>query len=142
MEVFSHFKGGFLDFGPICFEQSTNVLFLLAESSFGGVIKQMKKLVCDLFWGKGDGHGCINLVYWGKTPLPLKYEGLGLGVYIQRNNALLLTWLWRFTREDGDLWRQVVVKPWFGIAKFCAKFKSFSKLEMNRGSHIRLWKDI
>lgn len=54
-----------------------------------GVIKNMEKLVRNFFWDSRDLKARSHLVNWGKTSLPLKYRGLGLGAFKNENSALL-----------------------------------------------------
>lgn len=48
-----------------------------------------------------------HLVSWEWTSLPIQFGGMRIGSFKQRNNAIILKWLWRFAQEEV-LWKRVV----------------------------------
>lgn len=94
---------------------------------------------------------------------PIWKGGLGLRSIREMNSALQGKWLWRFTREEGKLWKRVVEARWGkdggGNAlggtvrphslslwrKTCGGYNNFAEClrwKLGNGDGIRFWKDI
>ena len=61
---------------------------------------------------------------------------VGLGRASLRNHALLGKWLWRFPKESGSLWHEVI------LSIYGAHTNGWDVKIMVRWSHICLWKAI
>ncbi|XP_022158566.1 uncharacterized protein LOC111025019 [Momordica charantia] len=134
----------------------------LVEKAPVSITKEMNKIVRDLFWSGATSHGCKNLVKWDISSLPMKLGGLGIGAFPPKNNALLMKWLWHFTREENALWRRVIAsiygvdkygwltkapkgkakgRPWFDIAKNLSAFQEMVVFKANQGDRLSFWMD-
>ena len=60
-----------------------------------------------LWTGKHEGRFSA-LVKWEVVKRPKAKGGLGVDDLILKNAALLFKWCWRYTCEEGALWRKVV----------------------------------
>jgi len=73
-----------------------------------GVAKEIIKLQRNFLWS-GDSAGKVNsLVKWEIVQRPKNEGGLGVGDLLLKNAALLFKWWWRYTCEEGSMWRKVI----------------------------------
>ena len=118
----------------------------------------------DLLWsgtreGKKD-----HLLKWEVVCRSKEQEGLGFGKITLRNYALLEKWLWRFPRERGGLWHEVIASiygthpngwdanmgvvrwshrcPWKAIAQVFLLFSQQTHLVVGNGEKIRFLEDL
>ena len=68
------------------------------------VANKIEKLHRDFLWGVSKYH----LVGWDKFCTPVANGGFGIRKITTFNKALLGKWLWRFGKEEDQLWRRVV----------------------------------
>ena len=78
--------------------------FLLLFTIPTHVANKIEKMQRDFLWGDSK----LHLVGWDKVCAPIANGGLGIRKLITFNKALLGKWLWRFGKEEDQLWRRVV----------------------------------
>ena len=96
---------------------------------------KIEKLQRDFLWGDSKTH----LVGWNKVRAPIANGGLGIRKLTTFNKALLGKWLWRFGKEEDQLWRRVVA------SKYGEEFGGEGgwTLKLGRGVHgCVLWRGI
>lgn len=54
---------------------------------------------------------------WEEVWEPKKIDGLGIKRVRDIKKAILTKWLWRFGKEDRNLWRKVIAEI-YGLANF------------------------
>ena len=72
------------------------------------VANKIEKLQRDFLWSNSK----IHLVGWDKVCAPIANGGLGIRKLTTFNKALLGKWLWRFGKEEDQLWRRVVASKY------------------------------
>ena len=79
------------------------------------IFRMLKKVAVEItkmqrkFLWSGNKEGRSNaLVRWEVVQRPKKSRGLGAGDLLLKNAALLFKWWWRYSCEEGSLWRKVV----------------------------------
>jgi hypothetical protein len=76
------------------------------------VAARIERLQRNFLWGGlGDGY-THHLVSWDTVCSPLAHGGLGVRKVEVFNRTLLGKWLWKFGREETNLWRVIVAKYW------------------------------
>ena len=96
------------------------------------VANKIEKLQRDFLWGDSKTH----LVGWDKICAPIANGGLGIRKLTTFNKALLGKWLWRFGKEEDQLWRRVVASKY---EEECGGWTS----KLGRGAHgCGLWRGI
>jgi hypothetical protein len=100
------------------------------------VAARIERLQRNFLWGGlGDGF-THHLVSWDTVCSPLAHGGLGVRKVEVFNRALLGKWLWKFGREETQLWRRVIV------AKYGLEFGGW-KSSNPRGTHgCSVWRGI
>jgi len=120
------------------------------------------------FLWTGQNAGRFNaLVKWKIVQQPKVKGGLGVDDLILKNAALLFKWWWRYTCEEGALWKRVVHSlhkedhvfvpsqaidmmpgPWRDLKKLAAEkgpiaraFFSNMKWQIGEVSSVKFWKD-
>ncbi|KAK2639564.1 hypothetical protein Ddye_027359 [Dipteronia dyeriana] len=88
--------------------------------------------------------------------------GLGIEIILDKNKAMLATWIWRFGQEENSLWRRIIAlfirfkKPHcFGIGTYpnqppflSNQFRAFLKMVLGlvtivgKGDRAKLWSDV
>ena len=68
------------------------------------VANRIEKLQRDFLWGDSK----TRLVGWDKVCAPIANGGLSIRKLTTFNMALLGKWLWRFGKEENQLWRRLV----------------------------------
>lgn len=125
------------------------------------VVKEIEKMRRNFLWEpsitKKD-----HLIKWDVVCGPVDQGGLDLGHSIERNDALLAKWLWRFAKELDSLCHLVISSKYaflpFGwdsilngiILLFClwriieksTLFFKHIRYELGRGDRIRFWEDV
>ena len=72
------------------------------------VIKELETLTSRFLWGGSKEVQKIHWVSWDRVCTPKKCGGLELSKLKFINVALLVKWGWRFKKEKGSLWCEVV----------------------------------
>ncbi|XP_075658741.1 uncharacterized protein LOC142628552 [Castanea sativa] len=118
----------------------------------------IEKLQRNFLWGDSK----IHLVGWDKVCAPIANGGLKIRKITTFNKALLGKWLWRFGKEEGRLWRRVVVSKygeewggwtsklgkgvhgcglWRGIRMGWEVFSKNCQFVVGLGNRVRFWQD-
>lgn len=72
------------------------------------VVTTVEKYQRDFLW-EGGRQKKDYLVKWDVVVKVKEKGGLGLGRLKERNLALLIKWLWRFSMEQGSLWHSIIL---------------------------------
>ncbi|PWA47226.1 RNA-directed DNA polymerase, eukaryota [Artemisia annua] len=72
------------------------------------VIKDLESITSRFLWGGSKEVRKIHWVSWEKVCSPKKFGGLGLSNFKFINIALLSKWGWRYKKERGNLWCDVI----------------------------------
>lgn len=88
------------------------------------VVKKLDKLRRDFLWHgnkKGKGYCLVSrkIVMLTKGRGVLEVRNLRL-----LNENLLMKWLWRYTKEERDLWRKVIVTKFGELNPWCSNIIS------------------
>ena len=90
----------------------------------------------EFLWGDMEERRKIHLASWSVICKDKKHGGLGLRHLEGLNQALLGTWLWRFSLERESFWRRVI------RGKFGEVEKGWTTREVKDSFGLSLWKDI
>lgn len=74
-----------------------------------GVLKDMEKIRREFFWGGDANKSKIPWAKWEHVMTDKENGGLGVISLEDLNNALLAKWCWRFKKEEGALWKNIIV---------------------------------
>jgi hypothetical protein len=75
--------------------------------------------MANCFWDDYEGHKKMHLANWHLICMKKRYRGLGIPDIKDLNLCLLGSWVKRYFRDEGKLWRKVVEK------KYCKKENIF-----------------
>lgn len=70
------------------------------------IVKVLEKYQWDFLWESGEKKS--HLVNWKVACCPKSHGGLGVGWLKERNMALLVKWIWRFSTEKGSFWHSFI----------------------------------
>lgn len=90
-------------------------LFLIS----GSVVKKLNRLRREFLWKVNKEGGGYNFVKWDVVQLSIiqgVWDQEDRNLKIQ-NNSLLVKWLWRFSKEESSLWKEVISHK-FGLDNF------------------------
>ena len=135
-----------------------------------GVAKKIEKLQMGFLWGDGVIKRKLHAVSWGEVCKRKSKGGLGIGRILDKNKAMMVKWIWRFSKEDQSLWRRGICSKykidesllsWDWIGRKYASFfvKSMQELlkagtrsavvikegfvpVIGRGNRLQLWTNI
>uniref|UniRef100_A0A2N9GE45 Reverse transcriptase domain-containing protein n=1 Tax=Fagus sylvatica TaxID=28930 RepID=A0A2N9GE45_FAGSY len=107
-------------------------LFTIPKS----VANRLEKLQRDFLWGGMGNNFKHHLVGWDNVCVPKAKGGLGVRSLVLFNKALLEKWLWRFSLEENNLWRQVLVE------KFRVELGGWGTKPIRGAYGCGLWKGI
>ena len=97
---------------------------------------RLEKIQRDFLWGRGGLEKKPHLVKWEVVCSNKKKGGLGVRNLSNLNRALLGKWSWRFTKERGTLWKQVIIR------KYGVEEGGWYTREVREGYGVRFWKEI
>ncbi|KAM7481594.1 hypothetical protein LguiB_006177 [Lonicera macranthoides] len=124
------------------------------------VDKVIEKLLRNFLWEGVDKRNGVHLVRWDKVTKSKKMGGLGIGSIINRNDALLGKWIWRFSLEQNSFWHSIIRSkysiqtnrwdskvvlrgsfrnPWKAISLGIEKFVGYIRYKAGDGEKIRFW---
>lgn len=63
-------------------------------------------------WDGAENGGIDNLVTWKVVSRTKEEGGLGIGNLLQKKQAWLGKWIWRFPLEKGSLWVSIVTRKY------------------------------
>jgi len=72
------------------------------------VAAEINKIQRRFLWSGKHDKRFTAMVKWEVVQRPKDQGGLGVGDLLLKNAALLLKWWWRYTCEEGALWRRVI----------------------------------
>lgn len=152
------YKGGRLILAQVVLNSLPVYYFSILKAP-NAVIVAMEKLIRDFIWRGGTQKKGSRK--W--TSLPQQRGGLDVGSLKQRNKALLLKWIWRFSHEDSGLWHKVIAaiyglkahgwstrtakdtaraRPWLIFDKNRQGFMNFVTFKASNGGRMRFWEDV
>ena len=73
------------------------------------VARRLEKLQRGFLWGGGNLERKAHLVNWEVVCADKEKGGLGLRKLVLLNKALLGKWIWRFSCDKENLWKQVIL---------------------------------
>jgi len=102
-----------------------------------------------------------HLVKWSSVICAKKWGGLGIKNLKIQSTALMMKWLWKFTKENHLLWGRVIkakyeqedswmtkevntpygVSLWRSIRSLWSELKTQSRIKVANGNKTRFWKD-
>lgn len=85
------------------------------------VLKKLHKLRRDFLWKGGRESKGYFLVKWDTVMLSKERGGLGIRNLRVHNKTLLMKWLWRYIKEEGALWKQVIVAKHGELNPWCSE---------------------
>ncbi|RVW34357.1 Transposon TX1 uncharacterized 149 kDa protein [Vitis vinifera] len=100
------------------------------------VAKRTEKVQRDFLWGGGNLEGKIYLVKWDVVCTDKNKGGLGLRKIAMLNRALLGKWIWRFTCEKDNLWKQVIT------TKYGQEDRGWRSKKVNGAVGVGVWNEI
>jgi len=126
------------------------------------VVDKVEQLMRNFLWEGVDEGKKNHLVKWERV-IRAKEEGrLGFSSLRERNDALIVKWLWRFPLEPNSLWHKVIKSkysidsngwdtkqpvnvscrnPWRLISKGYQSFLHCCRFMVGNGEKIRFWED-
>ncbi|RVW76702.1 putative ribonuclease H protein [Vitis vinifera] len=72
------------------------------------IARRLEKVQRDFLWGGENLEGKIHLVNWEVVCTDKEKGGLGLRKLAMLNKAFLSKWIWRYTCDKDNLWKQVI----------------------------------
>ena len=100
------------------------------------VAKRVEKVQRDFLWEGGNLEGKIYLVKWDVVCTDKNKGGLGLRKIAMLNRALLGKWIWRFTCEKDNLWKQVIT------TKYGQEDRGWRSKKANGAVGVGVWNEI
>lgn len=89
------------------------VYWLSAFRSPTAIISFIDKIRRSFFWKELDNQTSptrkLHTIIWQTVCQSKLGGGLGLGFIDIKNEALLAKWWWKFSKEKGRLWREILV---------------------------------
>jgi hypothetical protein len=76
--------------------------------------------MANCFWDDYEGHKKLHLANWHMICMKKEFGGLGIPQLKDLNLCLLGSWVKRFIKDEGRLWRDIVEK------KYCRHGNVFS----------------
>ncbi|KAG6675888.1 hypothetical protein I3842_15G128600 [Carya illinoinensis] len=127
------------------------------------IATKMEKLQRDFLWSGLGEELKFHLVGWNKVCTPLRDGGLVVWNVRAFNEALLGKWLWRYNKERGALWKEVIdmkygsergvwcskesrgtygVGLWKYIRKGWCTFASNTRFCVGNGRRVSFWNEV
>ncbi|RVW48469.1 putative ribonuclease H protein [Vitis vinifera] len=100
------------------------------------VAKRIEKVQRDFLWGGGNLEGKIHLVKWDVVCTNKNKGELGLRKIVMLNRVLLGKWIWRYTCEKDNIWKQVIT------TKYGQEDRGWRSKKANGAVGVRVWKEI
>ena len=83
------------------------------------VLDHLERLMRTFLWSGSEDIRKIHWVSWEVVTSPKTEGGLGISRLEDVNLALLAKWVWRFTVEQGSMWRGVIEAVHGGRGNWC-----------------------
>jgi len=126
-----------------------------------GVIKRLDRIRRNFLWHGDKEKKGYHLVKWSSVICAKKWGGLGIKNLKIQSTALMMKWLWKFTKENHLLWGRVIkakyeqedswmtkevntpygVSLWRSIRSLWSELKTQSRIKVANGNKTRFWKD-
>ncbi|WMV25761.1 hypothetical protein MTR67_019146 [Solanum verrucosum] len=126
-----------------------------------GVIKRLDRIRRNFLWHGDKEKKGYHLVKWSSVICDKKWGGLGIKNLKIQSTALMMKWLWKFTKENHLLWGRVIkakyeqedswmtkevntpygVSLWRSIRSLRSELKTQSRINVANGNKTRFWKD-
>ena len=100
------------------------------------VARRLEKVQRDFLWGGGNLEGKIHLVNWEVVCTDKEKGGLGLRKLAMLNKAFLSKWIWRYTCDKDNLWKQVIT------VKYGQEGLGWRPKKANGAVGVGVWKEI
>ena len=100
------------------------------------VAKRIEKVQRDFLWGGGNLEGKIHLVKWDVVCTNKNKGELSLRKIVMLNRVLLGKWIWRYTCEKDNIWKQVIT------TKYGQEDRGWRSKKANGAVGVRVWKEI
>ncbi|CAL1356447.1 unnamed protein product [Linum trigynum] len=127
------------------------------------VIQKLERIQKDFIWSGPRQEKKFHLLAWDSCKAPKKFGGLGILDLRICNTAMLAKWLWKFSRERDEWWRDLIsikyphsssewisgemktpvgCSPWSQILKTSKDFWKFAWVEPGGGAWASFWFDV
>jgi len=78
------------------------------------IANRLDKIMTGFLWSNNETSSGFHWVNWREACCSKQEGGLGTRPLRQMSEALKTKWLWRFTKEENVLWRNVIITK-FGV---------------------------
>lgn len=79
------------------------------------VVEKLNKLIRDFLWKVGKESKRFFLVKWDTAMLSKERGCLKIRNLRVKNKSFFMKWLWRCMKEEGTLWKEVIVAKHCGF---------------------------
>ena len=93
---------------------SLPIYFMSLFTIPASIASRLEKIMRDFLWNSNDNGNGLHWVNWNEVCRPKQLGGLGIRPLRDMNEALKTKWLWRFAKEDSDMWKNGI-KAKYGI---------------------------
>lgn len=136
-------------------------IYLLSVIKFPKcAVRLINSQMSHCFWNNYEGHHKYHLAKWGLVCQKKDFGGLGIPNLRDLNLCLLASWVWRYSRDDDKLWKQIIdfkyntMNPnifpcpveqaspfWKGVLWAAKATKMGYQWRIGKGNKIRFWEN-